>query len=80
MRCKPKTAYSYRLIVEKHILPALGKTPGRALGYAEVTALHHALRATPVMANQAVDTLSRIYNAAEDRGQILEPAIRAVWW
>ena len=72
VRCKPKTAYSYRLIVEKHILPALGKTPGRALGHAEVTALHHALRATPVMANQAVDTLSRIYNAAEDRGQILE--------
>ena len=72
VRCKPKTAYTYRLIVEKHLVPALGKTPALALGHAEVTALHHALRATPVMANQAVDTLSRIYNAAEDRGQIPE--------
>ena len=72
VRCKPKTAYTYRLIVEKHLVPALGKTPALAVGHAEVTALHHALRATPAMANQAVDTLSRIYNAAEDRGQIPE--------
>ena len=37
-----------------------------------MTELHHGLSATPVMANQAVDTLSRIYNVAEDRGLIPE--------
>ena len=71
-RCKPKTAAMYRLIVDKHIAPALGRRPALAVGQARVTELHHGLSATPVMANQAVDTLSRIYNVAEDRGLIPE--------
>ena len=71
-RCKPKTAAMYRLIVDKHILPALGRRPALAVGQARVTELHHALCRTPVMANQAVDTLSRIYNVAEDRGLVPE--------
>ena len=72
VRCKAKTAYVYRLVVEKHILPALGRTPALALGHAQVTELHHGLRERPVTANRAVDVLSRIYNAAEDRGRIPE--------
>ncbi len=72
VRCKPKTESTYRLMVEKHILPALGKMPALAVEHARVTELHHRLSATPVMANQVVDTLSRIYNAAGDRGQIPE--------
>ena len=70
VRCKPKTASMYRLVVEKYIVPRLGKRPARAVGHKEVTELHHALSAKPIMANHVVDTLSRIYNAAEDRGQI----------
>ena len=46
--------------------------PALAVGHAHVTELHHKLRKTPVMPNQAVDTLSRIYNAAGDRGHIPE--------
>ena len=72
MRCKAKTAYVYRLTVEKHILPTFGKTPALGVGHAEVTGLHHSPPATPVAANRAVDVLSRIYNAAEDRGRIQE--------
>ena len=72
VRCKPKTESSYRLVVEKHILPRLGKRAAQAVGHREVTELHHALRATPVMANQVVDLLSRIYNLAEDQDQIPE--------
>ena len=75
VRCKPKTAQSYRLIVERHILPALGKTPALGVDHAKVADLHHALRATPVMANQAVDTLSRIWNAAVERGLLPEGAV-----
>ena len=65
-RCKPKTAAMYRLIVEKHIVPAL------AVGQARVTELHHGLSETPVMANQVVDRLSWIFNTAEDRGLVPE--------
>ena len=71
-RCKPKTPSMYRLVVEKYIVPRLGKRPALAVGHKEVTELHHALSGKPIMANHVVDTLSRIYNAAEDRGQIPE--------
>ena len=72
VRCKAKTAYIYRLVVEKHILPGFGKTPALGVSHVQVTELHHGLRERPVTANRAVDVLSRIYNAAEDRGRIPE--------
>ena len=72
VRCKPRTVTMYTLIVEKHLLPAIGKISAPTLDHARVTELHHSLRGTPVMANQVVDTLSRIWNAAEDRGQLPE--------
>jgi len=62
----------YRLVIAKHSLPRLGRRPALAVGHKEVTELHHALSAKPVMANHVVDLLSRIYNLAEDRGQIPE--------
>ena len=72
VRCKPRTEELYRHVIGKHILPAFGKMPALAVKTAQVTELHHRLRNTPVTANFAVDTLSRIYNSAEDRGQIPE--------
>ena len=75
VRWKPRTARMYRLIVERHILPALGRTPALAVDHAKTADLHHALRATPVMANHVIDTLSRIWNAAVDRGRLPEGVI-----
>ena len=72
VRCKPKTESMYRLVVAKYILPGLGGRPALAVDHKEVTELHHRLSAKPVMANHVVDILSRIYNAAEDRGDIPE--------
>ena len=72
VHCKPSTAATYRLIVARHILPALGGVSAPALDHAGVATLHHALSATPSMANRTVDVLSRIWNAAEDRGQLPE--------
>ena len=72
VHCKPATEAAYRLVVEKHILPRFGKLPALALDHAKVMEAHHTLRATPVMANRVVDTVSRIYNTAEDRGLIPE--------
>ena len=71
-RCKPSTAETYRLTVAKHILPAIGRKSALPVEHKDVTELHHVLRQTPFMANRVVDTLSRIYNAAEDRGLIPE--------
>lgn len=71
-RCKPDTAVRYRIFVDRHILPALGDLPALAVEPAQVTALHHALSATPSAANGAVRTLSRIYDAAADRGLVPE--------
>ena len=51
---------------------AFGRRPALALGHREVTAFHHSLSGKPVMANHVVDTLSRIWNAAEDRGDVPE--------
>ena len=45
---------------------------GRALDHDRETKLNRSLRATSVMANQLVDNLSRIWNAAEYRGQLPE--------
>ena len=71
-RCKETTAATYRQTVARHIVPALGGRPALAVGHREVTELHHRLRGTPYAANRAVDTLSRIYNAAQDRGRLPE--------
>ena len=72
VRCRPRTAEFYRTAVDKYLIPRLGKLPALAVDHARVTELHHALCDKPVMANKVVDTLSRIYNAAEDRGLIPE--------
>ena len=72
VRCRPATAGLYRTVVDKYLIPRLGKLPALAVDHARVTELHHALRDKPVMANKVVETLSRIYNAAEDKGLIPE--------
>ena len=72
VRCRASTAELYRVAVDKYILPWFGKQPALAIDHARVTELHHVLRDKPVMANKVVETLSRIYNAAEDKGLIPE--------
>ena len=72
VRCRPKTVEMYRLILEKHLLPALGRTPALSVDHERVAALHHSMRATPSMANRTVEALSRLWNAAEDRGRVPE--------
>ena len=62
---KPGTVAAYRTVLDKYILPALGGMGLEEVGGAEVTALHHGLRDTPVLANRAVHLLSRMYTLAE---------------
>ena len=72
MRMKPATARACRRVVENHILPAIGRKRALALDHAAVAELHHGLGGTPTIANRAVELLSRIYKAAEDRDLIPE--------
>ena len=44
VRCKPSTAGTYRFVLDRHILPALGETPVGAVGRSDIAALHHRLR------------------------------------
>ena len=62
---KPASAAAYRTVLDKHILPSLGGMGLDEVGGAEVTALHHGLRDTPVLANRAVHLLSRMFTLAE---------------
>ena len=65
VRCKASTVTGYRRTIGRHILPAFGKLPISALGREHVADLHYRLRKTPVAANEAVGTLSRMLNRAE---------------
>lgn len=81
VRCKPKTREMYRVMVNRHLLPALGKDKALSIDHARVTELHHSLRSTPSMANQVVGTLSRIWDYSENGGELPEgsnPCRRAV--
>ena len=53
VRCKPGTAKNYRLAIQHHILPALGKKALKDVGPEDVTALHHALRDRPTAAKRS---------------------------
>ena len=72
VRLKLASAKSYRGVIEKHILPALGRKPALSVDHAAVSAFHHGLAGTPAAANRAVEMLFRIYRAAEERELIPE--------
>ena len=73
VRLKPASAKTYRGVIEKHILPALGRKAALSLDHAAVTALHHGLAETPAMR----DTLRRgLSQASELHGRRLSrPAL-----
>ncbi|MFL7904151.1 tyrosine-type recombinase/integrase [Azospirillum argentinense] len=65
---KRRTAEEYQRLLDKHILPFLGKQRVADIDRAAVTKLHHKLRATPYQANRVLAVLSKIFNLAERWG------------
>ena len=65
VRCKPKTQRTARSVVNRHIVPALGKLPLAAVERSHVMALHESLCEIPAMANMVVETLSHMYALAK---------------
>ena len=68
VRCKPKTARTTRSVVNRHIVPALGRLPLAAVERQHVVELHEKLCETPAMANMTVKTLTHMYALAMDWG------------
>ena len=71
VRCKPKTARTARSVVNRHIMPALGRLPLAAVERRHVMELHESLCETPAMANMTVETLTHMYALA--RGWDMAP-------
>ena len=65
---KERTADEYRRLLDKMILPALGKRKVADVTRQEVTKLHHAHRATPYQANRIFAVLGKMFNLAERWG------------
>ena len=64
---KPRTAESYRCLLEKYVLPELGKKRIVDIGRADVARLHSSLGETPRQANAAVSVISAVWGWAARR-------------
>lgn len=69
---KPTTAELYRHVLEKHILPELGRRKAEEIAKADVTRLHHKLRSTPFIANRAIAVLGSMFSWASEEGLVPE--------
>jgi integrase len=65
---KPSTAAEYQRLLNRIILPALGKRKMADVDRADITKLHHANRAAPYQANRMLAVLSKMMNLAERGG------------
>ena len=68
VRCKPTTARSCRHILDKFLLPQFGARRLGEITPDEVAALHYRLSETPIMANQVISLLSRLFHKAAASG------------
>jgi integrase len=65
-RKRPHTAYDYRVIVERHVRPALGRMKVAEVAWADVDALHRKITKAgrPVQANRVVSVISKMFALA----------------
>ena len=68
MHCKPATISHYRLMLRKHIVPALGERRVAEVEYKDILAFHNSLQQMPTVANRAADILVKMFNLADGWG------------
>ena len=68
LRKKPASQRLDRTNLRLHLLPRLGPLPLETITPADVVALHHAMHATPVIANRALSLLSTMFALARRWG------------
>jgi len=67
-RKKPSSLRGDRWLLDRYIVPALGRLKVEEVTRGHVTALHDSMRATPHAANRARALLSKMFNLAEKWG------------
>ena len=72
VRCKANTERTFRSLLDRHVLPALGKVPVAAVGREEALEFHEALAGLPTTANMAVKMLSHMFAMAESWGLVAQ--------
>jgi integrase len=65
VRNKAKSNKENRRLLDKHILPSLGKMKVESIRREDVEKLHHAMRDTPYQANRVIALISKMFNLAE---------------
>jgi hypothetical protein len=65
LRVKESTAKGYRRMVERVILPALGRHRVTEVTRADIAKLHHDRRHIPYDANRCLEIISKMFNLAE---------------
>ena len=65
MHCKPATVSHYRLMLRKHIVPALGERVVAEVEHKDILSFHTGLHHMPTVANRAVDILVKMFNLAD---------------
>ena len=67
-RLKPKTVHEYKRIIERLILPELGREKINRITPRHCSKLHHSLRETPYQANRCLAVLSKFFAWCEKNG------------
>ena len=65
MHCKPATVAHYRIMLAKHIVPALGELTVAEVERKHLLEFQYALREKPTVANRTIDMLVKMFNLAE---------------
>jgi hypothetical protein len=65
VRVKETTAKGYRRLIERTILPALGRHRVTEVTRADIAKLHHDLRHIPYEANRCLEVMSKMFGLAE---------------
>ncbi len=65
VRVKETTANGYRRLIERTILPALGRHRVTEVTRADIAKLHHDLRHIPYEANRCLEVISKMFSLAE---------------
>jgi integrase len=68
-KAKARTATEYRRLLDKAILPSLGRYRVRDVTRADVARLHYSQRSAPYAANRVLAVLSKMFNLAEKWGE-----------
>jgi integrase len=77
-RKRPKSVHEDRLMLNRIVLPKLGRLRVSAVGRRDVEALHTSLRTTPVQANRVLALVSKVFSWAMDSGLRADNPARGV--